>query len=267
MSENQEATRSPLKDKPLRLPGQSLQEERQRLLEDKVETWLLLSGVLILFAAMEWFRHLRQSPPQPVLMSIVAMCVCAIAAWRFYTVRPKLRALRLGMEGERAVGQFLERMRKQGYEVFHDVLGEGFNIDHVLIGSAGVFTIETKTWSKSNNGHARIQFDGERLLVNGFEPERNVPAQVRAQAGWLRRTLEESTGRHFDVLPVVVFPGWYVEAVGGARRAMWVLEPKALPAFIANEPTRLAMEEVKMAAFHLSRYVRAREQRAASGAP
>lgn len=74
--------------------------------------------------------------------------------------------------------------------------------------------------------------------------------------------LEESTGRRFEVMPVVVFPGWFVEAAPGAQRAMWVLEPKALPAFIANEPKRLAPEEVKLAAFHLSRYVRAREQQA-----
>lgn len=39
----------------------------------------------------------------------------------------------------------------------------------------------------------------------------------------------------------------------------WVLEPKALPAFIENEPETLAERDVAMAAFHLSRYVRVAE--------
>lgn len=39
------------------------------------------------------------------------------------------------MEGERAVGQFLEQLREQGFHVFHDVVGTGFNVDHVLVGS------------------------------------------------------------------------------------------------------------------------------------
>lgn len=64
----------------------------------------------------------------------------------------------------------------------HDEIGQGFNLDHVLIGSAGVFTIETKTLSKPVRGQARIKFDGERFLVNGFEPDRDPVIQAKAQA-------------------------------------------------------------------------------------
>jgi hypothetical protein len=39
-----------------------------------------------------------------------------------------------GREGEKAVGQYLERLRARGYQVLHDIPGENFNIDHVLIG-------------------------------------------------------------------------------------------------------------------------------------
>ena len=40
-------------------------------------------------------------------------------------------------------------------------------IDHVIIGPAGIFTIETKTWSKPVRGEARIVFDGEKLTAGG----------------------------------------------------------------------------------------------------
>ena len=38
-------TKSPIKDKPLRMPGQSLEEERQRLIDDKVMPAVLSRGL------------------------------------------------------------------------------------------------------------------------------------------------------------------------------------------------------------------------------
>jgi hypothetical protein len=179
---------------------------------------------------------------------------------RLRCVRGQVHALKQGIEGEKAVGQYLERLRENGYHVFHDLIGTGFNIDHVLIGPAGVFTIETKTWSKPARGQAKIRFDGEHLTTAGREPERNPVVQARAQSSWLKGLLTESTGRKFDVFPVVVFPGWYIEQTNDALRNMWVLEPKALSKFLANAPQRLEPEEVKLVSFHLSRFIRANEQ-------
>ena len=171
-----------------------------------------------------------------------------------------MRALRQGIEGERTVGQFLERLREQGYQVFHDLLGDGFNVDHVLVGPAGVFTVETKTWSKPARGDARIVYDGNALAVAARKPDRNPLVQARAQAHWVRSLLAESTGRRLEVQPVVVFPGWYVDAAPLAQRAVWVMEPKGLPAFLAKEPERLVAEDVKLVAYHLSRHLRSVER-------
>jgi len=255
-----EPTRSPIKDKPLRLPGQSLQEERAAIWADKLEPWLILAMFFVMLAAWEWFRYLNPQRVSPWFFSVVAGGVVAFAAWRVQRIRPRLRALRQGIEGEKAVGQFLDRLREQGYQVFHDLIGEGFNVDHVLIGPAGVFTIETKTWSKPQRGDARIAYDGSTLTAAGREPERDPLIQAKAQAGWLRGLLTESTGRRVDVQPVVVFPGWFVEAAPGAHRTVWVMEPKGLPAFLNNEPERLAPEDVKLMAYHLARHIRSVER-------
>ena len=255
-----EPTRSPIKDKPLRLPGQSLQEERANIWADKLEPWLILALFFAMLAAWEWLRFFYPTRVSPWFYSIVAFCVVLFAAWRVHRLRPRLRAIRLGIDGEKAVGQYLERLREQGYQVFHDLIGETFNVDHVLIGPAGAFTIETKTWSKPQRGDARIAYDGDSLTVGGREPERDPIVQAKAQAHWLRALLRESTGRHIDVQPVVVFPGWYVEAAPGAQRAVWVMEPKGLPAFLKNEPQRLTAEDVRLAAYHLARHVRSVER-------
>lgn len=251
--------RSPIKSKPLRTAGQSLEEQRRALIEDKVFEPMLVALLLAVLAVLEWYRYLAEMPPSPGLFSAVALIAVAYAGWRFQKIRPQARALRQGIEGEKAVGQFLEGLRAKGYRVFHDILGQSFNVDHVLIGPAGIFTIETKTWSKPARGEAKIMFDGETILAGSFEPDRGPVIQARAQAGWMKEFLAESTARKFEVRSVILFPGWYVEQTPGSSRQVWVLNPKALDAFLSNEPERLTADDIKLASFHLSRFIRTSE--------
>lgn len=253
----QRKTRSPLKANPLHNPGQSLERQRTDLVFDKLVTPLLCLVLLAAVAFMEWLGQLLHSPRQPWVYTIFALFALAYFGWMLVRYKPELSRLRLGIEGEKAVGQYLERLREQHYQVFHDVIGPGFNLDHVLVGPAGIFTVETKTLSKPTRGEAKIVFDGKTILVDGSAPDRDPVVQARAQAHWLKQLLLESTGYTFDVRPVVVFPGWYVEQRQGSTREVWVLEPKALPAFIAHENAALAPEAVKLASFHLGRFIRA----------
>ena len=253
-------SRSPIKDRPLRLAGQSLQEERDALLDGPVLYAGTFAMLAIVLAVAEWLRHFNQSPPNPWFYTIVAGITVFGAAWVIGRKIPRIRALRQGIIGERAVGQFLERLREQGYHVYHDIVGSNFNIDHVLIGPAGIFTIETKTWSKPAKGDVRVVCAGDELRAGMLEPDRQPIVQAKAQSSWLRQILAESTGREFAVRPVVLFPGWYVEQDAESRRHAWVLEPKALPAFLANAKQHLFAEDIKLASFHLSRYIRSVER-------
>ena len=72
--------------------------------------------------------------------------------------------------------------------------------------------------------------------------------------------MSECTGRKFEVRPVIVFPGWFVEQTGQSLRQIWVLELKALPKFLENEPQRLNTEDVALASDHLARFVRRGER-------
>ena len=88
--------------------------------------------------------------------------------------------------------------------------------------------------------------------------DRNPLPQVRAQCAWLSKILLESTGKTYPIRGVVAFPGWFVEPLPKRfPREVWVLEPKALPAFIENEAKKLRSDEVAMVAYHLSRFIRA----------
>jgi Nuclease-related domain len=253
-------TRSPIREKPLRQPGQSLIEQRQKIWDDQIEPYLLMALVALLLAGWEWYAHFFPRKPLPWLMTAVAAATVAFGAWRLARLRPRMKALRLGIDGERAVGQYLDRLASKGYRVFHDLQGDSFNVDHVLIGPGGVFTVETKTRSKPERGDARVTYDGRSITVAGFEPERDAVTQAKAQARWLSVLILESTERRQFVLPVVVFPGWYVEAAPGSQSDVWVMEPKGLPAFIEREPQGLSKEDVALISRCLALHMRVNER-------
>lgn len=205
----------------------------------------------------EWWRSVIDSPPQPWHFLVLSIPVSGYALFRLFRLRSQVVRLRMARDGEKAVGQYLSDLREKGYRVFHDVVGQGFNVDHVVICERGIFTIETKTYSKSLSGKSTIYFDGETIKVNGRLMERDAVEQAKSQAYWLGEVLKESTGRTLPVKPVVVFPGWFIESVKGKGTAdLWVLNPKALPTFIEHEPQRISSDDVKLAAYHLSRYIR-----------
>ncbi|MEX2161037.1 MAG: nuclease-related domain-containing protein [Anaerolineales bacterium] len=171
------------------------------------------------------------------------------------------KSYKLGRDGERAVGQSLEELRAFGFSVLHDLLGEGFNLDHALFTNKGIFVIETKTISKPTKGPAVVSFRGKQILVNGYGIDRDPITQVVAQAHWLAEVLQKSTGKQYPVKGVVVFPGWFVEPMPKSiKERAWVLSPKALIGFISHEPVRLKEDEVHMAVYHLSRHIRLPKQ-------
>jgi Nuclease-related domain len=252
---------SPLKIKPLRLPGQTADDDIVRLREGALMDHLFAAGCVFLLASMEWFGYLMHSGRHPWAFTVLAVVTLGYVAPRIWRLKKKLKELKLGRDGEKIVGEQLECLREGGGQVFHDIPGEGFNLDHVVISTHGIYAIETKTRTKPSS-KARVVVDGDSLTVAGYAPDRNPIEQVTAAARWLERRLQESTGKRFFVRGVVVFPGWFVEQ-RGPRGDVWVLEPKMLPGFIGNAPAMIAPSDVALASDHLSRYVRSRAEKAA----
>jgi len=255
------AIQSPLKAKPLRNPGDSVNEEIDRQINGRFSDALFFATFFCLMATMEWIGYLGHIPRQPMAFTLAASVALAFATWRFFVTRKQVRQLKLGRDGERCVGQFLERLRTSGGQVFHDIPGDGFNLDHVVISPHGIYAIETKTFSKPWP-KARVTVAGNKITVADRIPDRNPMEQAAAAARWLEGRLEESTGKRFPVRGVVVFPGWFVEQ-SSPRGPVWVLEPKMLPGFIEQEPKKIEPTDVSLTAYHLARYVRAKAEKAA----
>ena len=252
--------RSPLKDKPLRYAGQSIDEAIEDLAIDSVARFLYAAFLLILVAG-DWVRYLYPQPPaNPWPVSVL---VLSLVVWTFFKIARALkeaRRLKMARDGEKLVGEGLQELIRQGATVLHDIQGEKFNIDHVVVSQQGIFLIETKTYSKPIKKEAVITHDKSNIYVDGFPIERNPINQVNALSKWLQELLQKSTGKSFYIKPVILFPGWYTERVKGGEE-IWILNPKALPTFLINEPIRLKESDVHLVAFHLSRYIRTFEKK------
>lgn len=248
-------SRSPLKAAPLRVAGQSVQEELIDNADDQITLPYFLAAMLVVLALLEWYRYFVKVPPVPWLTTAVAVIAVAWATWKIVRGRRRAEQLRLGMRGERAVAQYLEWFRAREFFVFHDVPNGDANIDHLLIGPRGLYTIETKTLSKPVRGECTITVRDGKIAANGRSLDRDPIAQAKAQARWLYNFLAEAQFKQF-VQPVVVFPGWFVEKFDMKALGVWVLEPKALDSFIDNQPVVLTQEQVRAMASALSSFIR-----------
>jgi hypothetical protein len=250
--------RTPLKTPPLRNPGESLQNEFDTLMDDKAMLYLMLLVWAPILAVWEWIRFWTHQTPHPVVFSIMAIPAVIVSWKKLNGLKVRLRNISRGIKAEKAVGQYLEQFRAEGYQIFHDIPGESggkkFNLDHVIIGPKGIFTIETKYRQKPEKGRCEVLCDGQQITVQGLKPDRDPVVQAKAQARWLYNLLKDSTGKPIFVKPTVIYPGWWVE--NKVRDAdVWVINEKALASFISNQKSELADSDIRLASFHLSRYI------------
>lgn len=227
-------------------PGESIQKEMDRILSEEFFPIFMVSLCWILFTVYIWGQWYFKWSMKPIEVTIVAVFMIGYTIYKFIYLRKDYRNLKQGLEGEKAIGQFLELIRDQDCRVFHDIITDKANIDHIFISPKGIFVIETKTYSKPNEGKPIIDFNGERILVNGFEPDRNPVSQTHGLVSWLHEMLLESTGRKFPIKGVIVFPGWFIENKATNKGKLWVLNPKSLPAYMENEPNQLKLEEISL---------------------
>jgi len=260
------AKKDPILLDPLPNPGESLERMLDDAIIDRVMQWCLMGAFVLMLVAYEWSISLFRLPRSPAMMTIVAVPVIGFCGWKLLKAISDLKHMKLGLRGEKAVGQYLERLREFGYFVLHDLVerdssGSEFNIDHILVGPGGIFVLETKTRSKPAKGEAIVRYDGDRVSVDGGQWDEGPIRQVKAAVATVRRIIEETTGRmDIPIRPVVLFPGWFIEPTSSGK-LVWVLEPKALPKWLAYEPSKLSREDVALFYQRLAEHMRLTNQR------
>ncbi|MCC0095943.1 NERD domain-containing protein [Streptomyces flavotricini] len=107
-----------------------------------------------------------------------------------------------GLAGERRVGRELKRLSPLGWRTLHGVeKSNGGDIDHLVIGPGGVFSINTKT-----HKGASVWVGDTMAKVNGGPPHPYAVAS-KAEADYVRKVLGRYCGFDVPVEPVLVFVG------------------------------------------------------------
>jgi hypothetical protein len=133
-----------------------------------------------------------------------------------------------GAAGERKVGATLEGLGPD-WHVLHDIyLGRG-NIDHIVVGPGGVYTVETK----SHRGRISVEHIDEKMLRQAYAE---------------KKLLEEITGLKVEAL-LVFSQAYLVGSVPAHRRGVTVIPERMLAGYFdRRRPQITAAEAADIAA-------------------
>lgn len=152
-----------------------------------------------------------------------------------------------GLKGEKKVGRELARLSRSGWHALHGIQkGNGGDIDHLLIGPGGVFTINTKT-----HRGATVWVGDTMVKVNGGPP-RPFAAASRTEADFVRRALQRYCDFAMSVEPMLVFVGVESLHQSNPQSAVRVCQEREIAALgpLAGRLTTEQVEAVYAVARH-----------------
>jgi hypothetical protein len=256
--------KNPLTHNLRRPPGGTVHRKLQGAFINQVGPAAFLAMAVSMPAAIYLFQsHVFGKPDSLIRILSISVLAVGISAYSIsHVIRGKQRIhnLALGYECELAVGQELDQLMLKGFRVFHDLEGNEFNVDHIVVGPGGVFAIETKGKSKllgtagKDKAEYRVAYSsGVFHFPKGQEKE--WVGQAKRQAAWVRGWLSKAVGFELFVQPVIVIPGWYVEtrsphpvkAIGSGQIAYY---------FDKLSVQALTLEQVQRIAYQLDQRTR-----------
>jgi len=141
-----------------------------------------------------------------------------------------------GAIAEEKTGAILEEALPQGNFIIHDFdTGRG-NIDHILVGPKGIFTVEVK----SHRG--TVTFDNGNLLRDGEPFEKDFLKQAWAECFVVREILAKWEIKKPSADPLIIFSNAFVKVRDGAK-GVAVTNLKFLPTLLERLPDRLTTAE------------------------
>jgi len=219
--------------------------------------FLMLMPAFLLLIFITLKNHLASGTAHLIFVA-VTLIITGLFCWRLHRKFRKIRFCRMGLDGERATGEELNQLMKHGYRVYHDMQAGKFNIDHIVIGSSGVYAVETKYRSKvTGNGTngVKVLRDNDRLCFPDNRIDSKAIPQARAQAKWMSEFLTKSVGKQITVQAIVALPGWYVKP-GPHDGTVLVISPKNPDNFFLSRPAMLDDQMIQQVAYQIEQRCR-----------
>lgn len=159
-----------------------------------------------------------------------------------------------GLAGERRVGAELNRLGHHGWRVLHSIpLANKVDIDHLLIGPGGVFSINTK------HHHKKAVWVGDDSVKVDHGKPAPYARKSRAEAKRVVRVLEHYCDFPVPVEPVLVFVGVTELKVVATQLSVRVYQERQVAALapLSGVLTAEQVEQVYSVARHRQAWSRA----------
>jgi hypothetical protein len=202
----------------LRSPGQTLLFKLDAVNEELMV--YLISALVVplviysLHISMSYFGGFPETRFRIGISACIGIGFLVFSVYKAMKLLGERQRIRLGYEGELAVGMELEKFRHDGFYVYHDFPADKFNINHIIVGPKGVFAVETKTRSKptTNNRaeNATVEYDGRSLYFPKGDDFKTID-QAKQEACWLSNWLGKAIGEPIAARAIVALPGWFVK--------------------------------------------------------
>lgn len=218
----------------LRTPGQSSLEDLCPV-NSQISFYLIAMFILPLTSStaavsMTVFPGGKVNTASLSIIGILCLGYVIFSLLKLLRLLKTRRVLNLRYNGEVAVGQALNRLMLEGYHVYHDFPAESANIDHIVVGEKGVFTVETRTQPKQiiNNRKmaATVEYTG-RVLHFPRGTDQTTIERAEQQATWLSNWLNTAIGEQLAARAMVAIPGWIVKRT--SADGIPVVNPKQFP--------------------------------------
>lgn len=149
---------------------------------------------LVCFGAFAAATALGRRPE--IFGALFAVSAIAVAFW-WRRGLLRVESFFKGARGEEAMAGMLARL-PDDWHVYHDFEAGKYHVDHVLVGPAGVFAVETKNWRDT------VALESGELLAGGHVPNHPPIAQATAEAKAVGAAFGRA-GWTGEVVPVVCF--------------------------------------------------------------
>ncbi|HTL17893.1 MAG TPA: nuclease-related domain-containing protein [Patescibacteria group bacterium] len=239
--------------------GESFREELERL-DEQLNEWLIYLAICPAIVGIS--AALLNVPGIMVWAGLFGAAVVwsGVCAVKLSRLNGKRAEAELQFEGCRSVAVELDRLAAEGFEIYHDLPFDGFNLHHVLLGPPGLYVIETMTHCQTamaaTAGQPQAEFDGFRVnWPSGSESYGLETAVTRADA--LAQWLSGSLGETIEATPVLTLPGWAVHC-SGSNQSVMVLNSREIGKLCDSRIVRLNEDLIRRICHHLNQKCGAR---------
>lgn len=152
---------------------------------------------------------------------------------------------KIGAEGERLTSKVLRPLESKGWRAFHDRDGGFGNLDHIMIGAAGVFLLDSKNLS------GELTLEAEGLTAKYEETGRHdfvlnrLESSMRGASARLKERIESATQLRPWVQAVVVVWGNFQQGHGEGDRVVYVAG-ELLADWLVEQGERLASRDQRL---------------------